>query len=298
MRRKPVRKEIKVREEPTLRKGDAKLSKRVEHRMKATHELLKVIGELRAEVAKGFRLNFEAELRDGEVMPDQGLSLVLAGRWVKTAFDALEDADQRYCKQGSKRRILDQGIVHLARHRIYPELRDVRREIEWRYGKKEGSHFHRMRGRTRRKPQRQLPQLQHLVTALEGEPPKVEPIRPLAPGEHRKWLAQLKPLHTLLQDKLDELQEMASAEVRLRNDRDYELESFDVVYARALALAESLLQVSGLSERAIRALLPTILRRRRSAKARRERDAREDGKRPAKGEEADDASAEDGEIAQ
>lgn len=296
MRRQPVRKQIKVRKEPTLRKGEARLSERVVHRMKAAHELRKAILALKADVQEGFRLNFEAELRDGEVMPDQGLSLELAGRWVKTAIDELEVADQRYCQQGSKRRILNQGIVHLARHQIYPELRDVRREIEWRYGKKEGSHYHRMQGRTRRKPQRQLSQLQGLVQALEGPPPKAEPIRPLAPGEHQKWLAQLKPCHTFLQEKLDELQGMASLEVKLRNDRDYELESFDVVYARALALAAAVLEVSGFSEKAIRALLPTILRRRRSAKARREREAREDGKRATKSRmKADaDAAAEDG----
>lgn len=278
MPRQPTRKPITVRKDPTLRKGKAKNSVRVTHRIKAAYNLLAVIKDVKDDVREGFRLNFEIELRDGEALPDQGVTLDLAGRWVKTASDTLEVADHHYCSQGTERKILNDGIVHIARREIYPKLRDTRREIDWRYGPELGSKLHRIEGRTRRKPKRQFPQLKKLVLRLR-KPPPIEPMRPGPADDIERWLARMEPWYVLLEDKLEELREMEIREQQLRNDRDFELESFDVVFARAVGLVGSLLLASGFSDKALKGLLPAVMRRRRSAKARRERKARADGRR-------------------
>jgi hypothetical protein len=241
----------------------------------------------KAAVAAGVQAKLVPVLRDGETAPDLTLALELTGRSVDAAADALARADRLYCRRGDQRRLLQEACVLVARDEIYPELVDVRRSIEMRFGREAGRGLHRMKGNTRRKPRRQYPQLQKLVVALreskkEGVLPP--PIRPGPSRELEGWLGQLEPGYEKMTEMLDELEGRERIEESLRKDRDYELEVFDDVYAEALPFVRSAFKLGGRSEKVIRALRPVVLRRRLKRKARRESEARAEGRRGAEGE--------------
>lgn len=232
----PIRKPLNLRKPPTVSKRPVKYSKRVLRRIKAAASLHGAIVTFKAHAATGFRNKLAAELRDGETMPDQILALELVDRSVQTAIGQLRRAEETYRQQATERWILNEACTLVAREETYPELVDVRRSIERRFGREAGCFFHGMEGNTRRKPGRQHPQLEHLVAALERGPmPK--PLRPGPPGERRGWLQQLKPGYRKLTAMLDDLREHDLREALLRDDRDFELESFDVVHAEAPSTA-------------------------------------------------------------
>ncbi len=275
----PVRKPINVRKEPKLKKGKVKQSKRVTDRVKATGALMGRIRSLSAKAAAGFEDKLAAELRDGEVMPDQKLALTLVGRSVKTALGLLEKADNVYCGKAVSRRFLSDACIHTASHEIYPELVDVRRAIDRRFGNEAGRQIHGMEGHTLRKPKRQHPQLKSLVKTLESWRGIPKPLRPGPPGEREHWLAQLEPGYKKLTQMLSELEKHEMQEERLRHDRDFELECFDVAYGEALALVRAVFRLGGRGEKAVWQLLPTVQRRRLKGKARQESEARAEGLR-------------------
>ena len=78
---------------------------------------------------------------------------------------------------------------------------------------------------------------------------------------------------------LGELDDHEVMEVALRNDRDFELESFDIVYGEVLDFVRSVLRLSGYSEKVVWHLLPTVKQRRLRSKARKESEARAEGRR-------------------
>ncbi|MCP3985034.1 MAG: hypothetical protein GY723_11635, partial [bacterium] len=93
------------------------------------------------------------------------------------------------------------------------------------------------------------------------------------------WLEQLEPGYLKLTAMLEELKHQERMEQGLRQARDYELESFDVVYSEALDFVRSVFCLGGLDDREIWHLLPNVQRRRLRQKARQERTARADGLR-------------------
>lgn len=145
--------------------------------MKAVESLLSAIAQWQADAAAGFRTRLDAGLRDGETVPDQGLALDLTGRSVKAAIDALLRADAVYCDQAARRKVLDHACNRLAAE-IYPELVDVRRAIDARFGRETGRGVHGLAGSTCRKPRRQHPQLEGVVAALKSSEPLPKPVRP------------------------------------------------------------------------------------------------------------------------
>lgn len=260
---------------PTLKRGPVKHSKRVTDRLKAAARLNGRINRLKALAAEGFCDKLAAELRDGEAMPDMTLSLELIGRSVKTAVNLLEQADRDYCGQAVTRRFLQDACVYTAAHETYPELVEVRQSIDQRFGHEAGRRVHQMTEPTRRKPKRQLPQLDGLVGVLESDRPLPAPLRPGRSDKREEWLAQLKPGYEKLTRMMAELEGAELREERLRKDRDFELESFDVVYGEGLAFVRSVFTLAGLGEKVIRSLLPPKQRRRLESKARQSRTARE-----------------------
>lgn len=274
------------RKPPTLRKGPVKQSKRVLDRIKAAGKLVGAIDAQKARVAAGVKTRLADVLRAGETAPDLTLTLELTGRSVEAAIDLLARADAAYCRRGNERQMLNEACILVARDEVYPELVDVRRCIETRFGREAGRNLHRMQGNTLRKPKRQHPQLEKLVGMLRqleekgGLPPAV---RPGPVGELRGWLRQLEPGYRKLTEMLAELDDRARLEEALRKDRDFELESFDVVYGEALAFVRAAFQLGGLGTKVIWALLPPVQRRRLKGKARRESEARAEGRRGAKG---------------
>ena len=269
---------INLRKPPTLKKGPATQSKRVVDRSKALGSLLSTIDKHKEKAAAGFRDRFADELRAGETAPDPTLSLELGGRSVQTAFELLDQADAAYCRQVTRRRHLQADVVTLAGEEIYPQLVEVRRAIDWRFGRA-GRNVHRMTEPTRRKPARQQPQLEQLVRVLERWQDLPKPERPSAPEEPEKWLAQLRPGSRKLKKMLRELDEQGMIEAGLRDSRDFELESFDVVYADAVAYVRSVFRMAGIDDKISWNLLPFVQRRRLKRKARRESEARDEGRR-------------------
>ncbi len=276
----------KGRKPPTLRKGPVKQSKRVLDRVKAADELVGAIDAQKERVAAGVKTKLGEVLHDGETAPDLTLTLELTGRSVAAAIDLLVRADAVYCKQGNQRKMLNEACILVAREEVYPELVNVRRSIEMRFGREAGRQLHRMRGNTRRKPKRQVPQLEKLVGMLRqleekgGLPPSV---RPGPFMELRGWLQQLEPGYEKLTEMLAEIEDRSRMEEALRKDRDFELESFDIEYGEALAFVRAAFQLGGLSRKVIRGLLPPVQRRRLKRKARRESEARAEGRRGTKG---------------
>ncbi len=271
---------INLRKPPTLRKGPVRHSKRVRDRMKAVESLLSAIEQWKAAAAGGFRSKLEAGLHGGETIPDQALALDLAGRSVKAASDALLRADGVYCDHAARRKALDHACNRLAGE-IYPELVDVRRAIDARFARETGRGVHGLAGSTCRKPRRQHPQLEGVVSALKSPEPLPKPLRPGPPGERAHWLAQLEPGYEQLTGKLRELQEREIMEASRRQDRDFELESFDLEYGEALGFVRSVFRFAGLDSKVLWKLLPTVQRRRLKGKARRESEARAEGRRAA-----------------
>lgn len=265
---------------PTVHKGRLKLSERVRVRVKAVRSLRSAITGFKDHIVSGYRARYEAGLRDGETLPDPGLALELAGRAVQTAIDQLDEADRVYRDHVNARRSLVEAIHHVARAEIYPELKDVRQEIDLRYGREGGRQVHGIKGPTLRKPNRLHPQVSRTVRWLEsGELPK--PKRPGPPGEREDWLARLKPGTDKLGRLLRDLVDSEVLEQALRRDRDYLLDAFDAEYAESLDYVRGVCKVSSIDTGWIRSLLPTVMIRRLAAKARLEREARAEGRRKA-----------------
>ena len=146
----------------------------------------------KAKAAAGFAKKFAQELGPGETVPDQTLALELAGRSVRRAYQVLLDADYAYSGHGVRRGMHADACRHTAASEIYPELRDVRREIEARFGRKHGRLVHAMEGHTRRKPKRQLPQLDRLVRSIKDRKSWPEAVRPGPDGEWQDWFQRLE----------------------------------------------------------------------------------------------------------
>ena len=233
----------------------------------------------KARAAEGFGLRFEDELRDGEAVPDQTLALELAGRAVQTAIDELVAADNRYCGEGTRRQMLNRACQAVARNEVYPEVRDLRSDIDTMFGRENARSVHHMEGKTRRKPKPLHEQLELVVDTLRAKRLLATPLRAGAVIDREGWLARVEPGYKKLTAMLKELDNREATEARLRQERDYELESFDVVYSEMLAFVRSVYCLAGLGERVIWHLLPTVQRQRLSAKARQEGEARADGKR-------------------
>ncbi len=234
-------------------------------------------------------------------MPDQTQALELAVRTVETAIRHLIRADRAYTAQATRRRRLNEECIEVARHEVHPELVDVRRALDIRFGREMGGMVHRIKGHTCRKPKRLYPQLTRVVMALKYRRKMPEPERPGPPGERRRWLEQLEPGHKKLKAMLKQIQQHEISEATLRQDRDFELESFDVDYGEALAFVRSVFRLGGRDQKIIWQLLPTVQRRRLKSKARQESEARAEGRRSAGGKKSrltpneDDSSQESSE---
>ncbi len=275
---------IDIRNRPTLRKGVARTSDRVRRRIKAAGMLRGAIESRKPQVADGFRRRFAAELRDGEEVPDQTLALELASRSVMRAVEELDLADKDYSGQCTRRQALNVACFSVAKEEVYPELVDVRRSIDAKFGQRNARFYHRIEGRTRRKPLALYPQLDRLVGLLKNpEQAMPKPVRPGVKVDRQGWLNRLEPGYLKLKAMLEQLEEEEKQEKHRRDDRDWELESFDIVYSEALDFVRSVFCLAGIDEKVIWHLLPNIQRRRLRGKARQEREARAEGRRQSPG---------------
>ncbi|MEM7583563.1 MAG: hypothetical protein AAF560_09310 [Acidobacteriota bacterium] len=274
----PTRKPINLRRDPTLRKGPVQHSKRVRRRVKAADSLLSSIRTLKELAVEGFENKLAEELRDGEVMPDTTLALELVGRSVARARDALLQADRLYCRFGMRRTELEGACRHIAQA-LYPEVVHVRRAVDSRFGRGGGRNVHFMEGHTRRRAKQLHPQLERLIFGLRHPQAWPPPVRSGPPGEAEHWLKHLEPGFESLTRALDDLATHELQEVTRRDDRDYELESFDLTFSEAIDFVRSVFRLAGCHEKVVWHLLSTGEQRRLKRKARQEREARAEGSR-------------------
>ena len=289
MARRPPR---NPRAEPRFRKAPIGHSKRVLDRIRAARHLRGAIRSLKDAAAAGFRLRFESELQDGETVPDLALTLEVVGRSVQTAIDRLVKVDNEYCRLAMERGLVAGACDFEAREQVYPALVDVRREIDGLFHREDARRLHGMTGRTRRRRKLLYPQLAGLVGALQSPERKMpRPRREGAVVDRGGWLARLEPGYTKLTTMLEALQVAELRELAMRDQRDAELERFDTVYSEGLDYVRSVYRLGGYGKKVLWHLLPTVQRRRLKGDARREREAREEGRRPArKPSEDDDAT--------
>ena len=275
---------IDVRKPPTVRKGPVKHSKRVIDRIKAARTLRGAIETFKHDAAAGFDERFADELHDGETMPDLAVALELTVRSVWTSLEELSDADHLYCRRAMERRRLEKARRDVSEHDVYPAVRDLRHNLESLFGKKDGRELHGMKGPTRRKPKRLLPQLQDLVPWLR-DPQRELPAPRLAGTrvDRNAWVDQVEPGYKQLTRMTRELEDREQAEQYQRQVRDIALEDFDEVYGEALTFVRSVFQLAGYGERVKWHLLPTVERRRLKREARWEREARDEGRRQGTG---------------
>ncbi len=280
---KPPIAKINVRHAPGVRKGYAKYSERVERRIAIGETFCASVEAFKDGAADTLGERFAAELRAGEAMPDQALALELVARSVKSALAVLTAAESKYIRLGISRTGERRECERVAREELSPRIVQLRRTIDALYGKEEGAWIHGIKGKTRRKPGRVLPQARELLDTLEAErrQPLATARRPIAGSERQSWLCQVKPAHDRLAALIKETERLERTEEYARGVRDLALERFDAVYAEALAFALAVYRLAGSSERAIRKLRPAVERRRLVREAGRERDARAEGRRRA-----------------
>lgn len=274
----PAAKPIQGRPRPTVSKRHVNPSKRLVHRIRAAESLLGAIQHHKEEIAAGIREKLGPHLGDGETLPDQILLLELAGRSVKAALAALRKADERYCWNVQDRWGVSKECTRVAREEVYPELVDVRRAMDGRFGRQSAYLVHGMKGDTSRQAADQHPILQRLVRTLRAGP-LPRPLQPDAPDERQTWLSQLEPGYRRLDGLLKELVALEHGEFRHRHNRDFEADCFDMVYDQALSYLRGALKVSGGDEEDVWHLLPEIQRRQLRRKARQEKEARAEGRR-------------------
>lgn len=114
-----------------------------------------------------------------------------------------------------------------------------------------------------------------IKTRAKGQKPK----RPAPPREREQWLAMIEPGFEKLSEMIEELESRKLVEESLGNDRDFELESFDVDYSEALAYVRAVFRLAGCGHKVIWDLLSLVQRNRLKGKARQEREARAEGLR-------------------
>ncbi len=263
---------------PTVAKGLVKYSKRVHERLNALASLLSAIEHFKKQIMEGYRARVEGELRDDETIPDQVVGLELVGRMAKTAGDNLTESEDVYRNQVIDRRSIDRASKDVARKTLYPELVQVRKEIETRFGRDAGRRFHGIEGATRRKPNRIEPQATTLVRRLKKwDLP--EALHPGPDDERARWLERLEPGVKKLTDLLEELRSSELLEMMRRRERDFEIESFDIDFADALGYVRSTGRLAGFDDKWIWNLLSEGERRRLKGKARQEGEARAEGRR-------------------
>ncbi len=279
MPREPSRPPLNLRSAPTVRTTPTRHSKRVTARIQAAGALRGAIKAHGERVAAGFGRRVAAQLRDGEAAPDPTLMLDLLGREVMAARAALVEADNAYCSAGTRRQTLNKACDQVARVEVFPQLRDLRADLDTMFGRYQARRLHGMKGATLRKPKRLFSQLEPLVLELRQRRALPMPRRPGVVIDRAGCLERVEPGYRKLKAMLAELEEREIVEARRREDRDFELESFDVVYHEALALVCSVFRLAGLGEKVIWRLRPYGGRRHLRGKARLESEARADGKR-------------------
>ena len=269
-----------MRQRPTVRKGPAKSSVRVKRRLDAAYNLCGSISSFKDEVADAFRERFEVELRAGEAMPDHAAPLEIVSRSVRSAAEKLDEAEESYRVRCYYRRKARKECERIARKELNPEMVSVRREVEAFYGKERAADIHGLEGKTLRKPKRVQAQAQEMLCILGLEPltwPDVD--GDLLRARCRAWLRRVKPAYDRLVAKLVETEKLERGEEHLCGVRDRALADFDGVYGDALAYVAGVYRLVDFVDRKIWNLRSLADRRRLIREARKERQARAEGRR-------------------
>ncbi len=248
----------------------------VTQRARDTAALVASIGVCKAEAAAVLEQRFATALRADETMPDYLLALELAGRSVQSAFDRLDELDDRHQQAKAERGGQAREVDRVAKRELYPQAVDVRRQIDAAFGREAGADLHTFTGRTPRTPSRLREHAERAVSRL-GDPRRELPA--LLPGagepvDREIWKQRLEgPLGELIaaDERLGRLQSELNA---ISGRRQQAMERFDAVYAESLRFVEATLAMAGLQGQRLKSLRPRYLRRRLALWARKKREAR------------------------
>ncbi len=273
----PLKPKINVRRAPSVRKGYAQYSQRVERRSEMARAFCASVKTFKEAASSGFGERFAVELRAGEPVPDHALALELVARSVVSTMAVLTTAESKYVRLGSQRVSERAQSERIARRELNPGMVLLRRSIESDYGREKGAQIHGLEGKTLRKPRRVLRQARDLLDALKTEDPR----RPIPRSERAAWLRQVEPAYGRLVASIQQIERLERKEEFACAVRDLALEKFDAVYGEAFAYARTVYRLAGLGERIIAKLRPNAEHRRLIREAGQERQARAEGRRRA-----------------
>ena len=270
-RKPPTPRPIKVRQVPTLKKGPLRHSKRVLDRLKATRSLLSTIDDIKDQVARRLppTVRQRAPRRRDRCPTSAWPSSSPAARSRPPSISS--PAPTPSTAAGRPAPDAQRGL-----HRRSPATRSI---PSWSTSGAPSTPASAAtpgaapphRGQHPAQAPAATPSSRGLVVALRDYEKLPPPVRPGPAGERRKLAAAARArLPEADRDAARSSTTTRSSKSGLRNDRDFELESFDVVYGETLDFVRSVLRLSGCDERVIWHLLPTVQRRRLKAKARKE----------------------------
>ena len=265
----------------SLRKGRIKQSKQVNDRIAMEGALCGTIESCKEEATVGLGGHFADDLRQGEILPDYELSLVLVARKLEAVRLRMEAADEEYCGVSTQRKELWEACEKVARKELNPKMVKLRRLIDLAFGKKEGRRIHRLEGKTLRKPRRVLGQARDMVNGLKAcQRRSPKPRSPGFPVDCEAWLREVQPAYEKLAGMLQrQLPRQEAAETAACVLRDTAMEAFDVEYAKALRYVDGVFRLAGFASNRCDRLRPYGQRRKMSRWARAKREARARAKR-------------------
>ncbi|MCP3964605.1 MAG: hypothetical protein GY719_42795 [bacterium] len=242
-------------------------------RLKDTADLHASVRVLERDTVEGVSAKLGPVLAEGERLPDFALALELVVRRTVAASEGLWEAHERYLTAGTRRHDTRKECERLARRKLNPAMRDVRKTAEALYGRELGRDLHGLKGKTLRKPGRVMEQARDIVGTLRGclrKPPRPDPA---LTAHLEAWLRLVqRPYDRLVAATMD-LAGCEQEQNRVYELRQEAFEHFDGAYVEALDVVAAVYRLAGFSDRNIRWLRSKAQRRRlrREAEAKKAR---------------------------
>ncbi len=228
----------------------------------------------KAQLVEALEQRYVPALRAGEEPLAWDLVLAVTVRDVQAALARLVELDDRVDDAELAHDELRQSRRRLVQEELYPEAVLVRGAIDLAFGREEGRHVHRMKGRTARKAPALARQLRRTLHRLEGDRALPSPRGRRCHVDRDGWIGQLKPGYRKLVKLNRQLVLSDKALIGLYLDKQAAMTAFDQSYGDGLRHLRSVFRMARFDPRAIKNLRPYYMRRRLSKRARLKRAAR------------------------
>lgn len=260
---------------PKKPKKRPKFSEMVFQREEDAAALISAFEVYEKSIVEGLERRHRPLLREGEILPDYGLSLDLTAREVRGAIGLLVDLDQEHSAHKAELEGLRHARNELVKRELHPCAVTVRGSIDSLLGREAGSEFHGMRGKTPRKLPRLAVAVKGLAQSLEhvqADPPEAG--RPGLGSVRELWLDLLRAARKQLAGNTQRLRRAKARDEHLRLDKTTAMKEFDVVYSQALRKLEAMMIEARVDAGLIKSLRSRSQRRRMRKRARQKRAAR------------------------